>query len=72
MEQQTKELLKEITKISDIEKLQIIDTLIEQLDKPDPTIDEIWKTEASNRWKAYKTGNVSVKSHKDVMKKYYK
>ena len=51
-------------------KLALVDSILMQLDKPDPEIDRIWAEEASNRWKAYKAGKVETVSYEQVMKKH--
>ena len=53
-----KELKAKIISLSDTEKLEVVDSILMQLDRPDPEIDRIWAEEARNRWQAYKAGNV--------------
>ncbi len=64
------DLLKHINEMADVEKLKLVDSILRQLDKPDPEIDEIWKCEAQKRWKAYKDGEIETLSYDEVMKKY--
>lgn len=49
-----KELEAKIRSLSDTEKLKVVDSILTQLDRPDPEIDRIWAEEARNRWQAYK------------------
>ncbi|MBZ0107556.1 MAG: addiction module protein [Candidatus Scalindua rubra] len=64
------ELSAKIKSLPDIEKIELVDSILMQLDKPDPEIDRIWADEARKRWQAYKSGNVETVSYDQVMKKY--
>jgi putative addiction module component (TIGR02574 family) len=60
----------EIKSLSDVEKLRLVDTILADLDKPDPEIDHIWADEARKRWTAYKAGRIPSVSYQDVMNKH--
>lgn len=64
------EISEDIRKLSDVEKLRLVDTILSDLDKPDPEIDRVWADEARKRWSAYKAGKVPTVSYKSVMAKY--
>jgi putative addiction module component (TIGR02574 family) len=64
------ELAEKIKTLSDNEKIELVDSILTQLDKPDPEIDRIWADEARNRWQAYKTGKLETVSYEKVMEKY--
>ena len=66
----SKELSAKIKSLPDNEKIELVDSILMQLDKPDPEIDRIWAEEARNRWKAYKAGKVETVSYEQVMKKH--
>lgn len=70
MATKNKELEAKIRALPDNAKLELVDSILMQLDKPDPEIDRIWAEEARNRWKAYKAGKVETVSYEQVMKKY--
>ncbi len=53
--------------LPDADKLALVDRLLEQLDRPDPTIDAVWADEARKRWKAWREGRVASSSYEDVM-----
>ncbi len=57
-------------KISDTEKLELVDSILMQLDRPDPEIDCIWAEEARKRWQAYKSGNMETVAYDKVLDKY--
>ena len=42
------EITEEIRKLPDVEKLRLGDTILSELDKPDPEIDQVWAEEAGN------------------------
>jgi hypothetical protein len=51
-------------------KVKLVDSILLQLDKPDPEIDHVWADEARKRWQAYKTGKAETVSYAQVMNKY--
>ena len=57
-----KEIQAKIRSLSDTEKLKLVDSILTQLDRPDPEIDRIWAEEARNRWQAYKAGKLETVS----------
>lgn len=64
------EFAAKIKSLPDIEKIELVDFILIQLDKPDPEIDRIWADEARKRWQAYKSGEIETVSYKQVMDKY--
>ncbi len=70
MTKTTEKLASEIRSLPDVEKLQLVDAILADLDKPDPEIDQIWADEARKRWTAYKAGREGTVSYEDVMGKY--
>ena len=41
-------IAEEIRELPDVEKLRLVDTILSDLDKPDPEIDRVWAEEAAN------------------------
>ncbi len=64
------ELAARIKSLPDIEKIELVDSILMQLDRPDPEIDRIWADEARKRWQAYKTGKLETVPYDQVMDKY--
>jgi len=64
------EITEDIRKLPDVEKLRLVDTILSDLDKPDPEIDRVWAEEARKRWAAYKAGKVPTVSYGSVMAKH--
>ncbi|MDP2663091.1 MAG: addiction module protein [Dehalococcoidia bacterium] len=65
-------LAAEIRGLPDIEKLQLVDAILADLDKPDPGIDRVWAVEARSRWAAYKAGQASTVSYESVLAKHHR
>ncbi len=63
-------LKENVRSLSDIEKLELVDSILMELDRPDPEIDRIWAEEARKRWQEYKSGNMETVSYDKVMEKY--
>jgi len=59
-------ILSQALKMRPADKFIILDGLLNSLDEPDKTIDEIWAMEAENRLIAYKEGNLQTVSYEDV------
>jgi putative addiction module component (TIGR02574 family) len=66
----TDKLLTQIKELPDEEKLHLIDAILTDLYKPDPTIERIWAEEARKRWDAYKAGKIGTVSYEEVMAKH--
>ncbi len=64
------DLAEKVKSLPDSDKIELVDTILMQLDKPDPEIDRIWADEARKRWKAYKAGSVETVPYDRVMDKY--
>ena len=70
MKMTTEKIASEAHELADVDKLRLVDALLNDLDKPDPEIDRIWAEEARKRWKAYQEGALPSIAYEDVMKKY--
>ena len=64
------EFAAKIKSLPDNEKIELVDSILMQLDKPDPEIDRIWADEARKRWQAYKAGKIETVTYGQVMNKY--
>jgi putative addiction module component (TIGR02574 family) len=64
------EIAEKIRLLPDTEKIELVDQILEELDKPDPEIDRVWAEEAKKRLKAYKKGQLKTIDYDDVMSKY--
>ncbi|MGI9064901.1 MAG: addiction module protein [Pyrinomonadaceae bacterium] len=52
------ELVSEIRRLPDDEKLRLVEAILNDLHKPDPEIERVWADEAKKRWAAYKAGRI--------------
>ena len=52
------ELTAKIKSLPDVEKIELVDAILMQLDKPDPEIDRVWADEARKRWNKRVRGQV--------------
>jgi putative addiction module component (TIGR02574 family) len=64
------ELAAKIKGLPDTEKIELVDSILTQLDRPDPEIDRVWADEARRRWQAYKAGKLETVSYDQVMEKH--
>jgi len=60
-------LHEEIKALSDAEKIRLVDTILVDLERPDPEIDHVWAEEARKRWAAYKSGRAHTVSYEEVL-----
>lgn len=65
-----KALKEKVRSLSDTEKLELVDSILSQMDRPDPGIDRIWGEEARKRWKMYRAGKLETVSYEKVMRKH--
>jgi putative addiction module component (TIGR02574 family) len=70
MPKTAEQLASEVHSLPDVEKLRLVDTILADLDKPDPEMDRIWAEEARKRWAAYKAGRIPTVSYQEVMDKH--
>jgi len=52
------EILESACKLPPVDRLHLIDALLESLDAPDPTIEAAWLVEARDRLAAYERGEL--------------
>ena len=70
MAKSVEKIAEEIRELPDVEKFPLVDTILSDLDKPDPEIDRVWAEEARKRWAGYKAGKVPMVSYESVMAKH--
>jgi putative addiction module component (TIGR02574 family) len=61
-----KSILDQALNMRPADKYIIIEGLLNSLDEPDKTIDEIWTIEAEKRLQAYKEGNLKTLTYEEV------
>jgi hypothetical protein len=70
MAKNIKKLAEQTQELRDTEKLELLDALLRDLDKPDPEIDRVWALEARKRWNAYKAGEIATVDYETAMSKH--
>lgn len=66
----TKEIYQQLSRLMPLEKLQLAEMLLADLDVPDPEIEAVWSDEAQARWRAYQAGQLTTRGYDEVMRKY--
>lgn len=64
------DLCQQAKELPDIDKLALVDALLEQLDPPDPELDRVWVEEARRRRQAYREGRLKVRDYEHVMEDF--
>jgi hypothetical protein len=64
------DVVEEIRTLPDTEKLAVVDSILLELDRPDPEIDRVWADEARARLQAYREGRAEHVPYAEVMDKY--
>jgi putative addiction module component (TIGR02574 family) len=52
------------------ERAGLVDKLLSSLDKPDKSMDGVWRKEVDHRLSAYKAGKIKTVSVEEVLAKY--
>ena len=63
------EIVKKAHQLPDLDKMQLVELLMADLDQPDPEIDRLWAAEANRRWEAIQKGAKTC-SAQEVFGKY--
>ncbi len=67
-----KSIERSAVKLPPIKRLRLIESLIESLNKPDPTIERAWAAESDKRLTAYKKGSLKAVSLDSVKRRFSK
>lgn len=54
----SKEILEQALKLKPIERILVVEGLLQSLDEPDKNLDAIWAEEAEKRLQAYREGRL--------------
>lgn len=66
----SQEIYQQLSQLPALEKLQLAELLLADLDVPDAEIDTLWRQEATKRWQAYRDGKLKTVGYDAVMRKY--
>jgi putative addiction module component (TIGR02574 family) len=70
MSTEAQEILDRALGLPAVEKARIVDELLSSLDRPDETIDALWRKEVEDRISAYNAGSLKSVSLEEVLSKY--
>jgi putative addiction module component (TIGR02574 family) len=63
-------LLSAALKLAPVQRLGLVEQLLDGLDKPDSVVDSLWLREAEDRLGAYRRGEINAVPLSDVLAKY--
>ncbi|MBT0570958.1 addiction module protein [Curvibacter sp. CHRR-16] len=66
----TQALQQQIAQLPALERIALVEEILQGLDAPDPSIDAAWAAEAEKRLAAYRAGKVNAIPLSEVMAKY--
>ena len=66
------DLQQEVLGLKALEKIHLVELILESLDKPDVKIQNRWIQESEKRYDAYKAGKIKALSYEEVMKRLEK
>lgn len=72
MSVEAKKMLEQALNLPQRERAIVAEGLLSSLDKPDPTIDQLWAEEAEARIDAHERGEMETVSEHEVFAKYTK
>jgi hypothetical protein len=58
--------------LPELEKLALVDALLEQLDRPDPELDRAWTEEALKRRQAFREGRLEALGYEEVAANFWR
>ena len=61
-----KGLLEQALQLRPSERFLLLEGLLESLDHPDKTCDDIWADEAEKRLEAYRAGTIGTRTYEEV------
>ncbi len=66
----TQTLRKQIAQLPPLDRIALVEDILQGLDAPDAAVDALWATEAESRLAAYRTGQVKAIPLSEVLAKY--
>ena len=65
----TKELQEKAVHLKPIDRMHLVETLLESLDRLDPDIEKAWAIESETRYASYRKGKLKSISYKTLKRK---
>ncbi len=66
----TQTLQRQVAQLPALEQIALVEEVLNRLDAPHPSFDELWAQEAEDRLLAYKAGRVKAIPLSEVLAKY--
>jgi putative addiction module component (TIGR02574 family) len=70
MDNDAKTLIERVRALSPEDRIALVEDVLDSLDHADPTIDQLWAREATDRVAAYRRGELAAKDLSDIVAKY--
>ena len=64
------ELARKAAQLQPVDRIKLVETILQSLDKIDPEIEKNWVKESEARYKAYKDGEIKSTDWEEVRKRY--
>ncbi len=68
----TKNLQKQAINLNPVDKIHLVEMILESLNRSDPEIEKAWVAESEARYGAYQKGQVKAIDYKIIRKKFKK
>ncbi len=63
-------LSEQAVQLPPVERMALVERILDSLDAPDPSMDALWAREADDRLAAYRRGEIRANSLSEVVAKY--
>ena len=70
MSQSAKTLSEQAVQLPPVERMALVEHILDSLDEPDPSMDSLWSQEADDRLAAYRRGEIRAVPLSEVLAKY--
>jgi len=70
MPQTAEALSEQAAQLPPVERMELVERILDSLDVPDPTLDALWAREADDRLAAYRRGEIRALPLSEVLAKY--
>jgi len=64
------QLAKKAIELEPVERIRLVEAILNSLDKPDHDIEQSWVAESEARYKAYKRGEIDALDWEEIKKRY--
>ncbi len=65
-----RQLAKKAIELKPVERIRLVEAILNSLDKPDHGIEQSWIAESEARYKAYKRGEIDALDWEEIKKRY--